>query len=160
MTNYNNSSNSALPMKWHKFLANFALWAGAFYNFYQASLFMSGENYGSEDQRDLVYQAFDGLQTVDMIVAFSYIIMAFFGMYTAVQLVKLKQNAPQKLMILYIALAVIPIIYIIMASSSTGIPTAELMKDNYSVYASVVSGVLGMIICKVYYDKRQHMFTN
>ena len=160
MTNYNNGPSSALPMKWHKFLANFALWVAALYNFYQASLFESGQNYGSAEQRDLVYQTFDGLETVDMIIMSIFIIMAVFDMYTAVQLTKLKKNAPQKLTMLYIAIAVVPIIHVIMASSSTGIPTAELMNNNYSVYSSVIGGILGMIICKVYYDKRQHMFIN
>lgn len=158
MIDYNSGTTPDLPMKWHKFISYFALWAGALYNLGQAGLFMSGQHYGSESQRDLVYQVYDGLKTVDMIGALGYAFVAIFAIYTAIQLIKLKQNAPKKLMALYIITTAVPIIYILMASSSTGMPTADLV-DN-SIYTSVAGCAFGLIVCKIYYDKRAHMFVN
>ena len=158
MIDFNNNSAPDLPMKWHKFLAYFALWAGALYNLGQAGMLMNGMHYGSENNRDMVYSAYSGLKSIDMIAALGYAAAAVFAIYTAIQLIKFKQNAPKKLMILYVITTAVPIIYVLMASSSTGLPTAELMDS--SVYYSVIGCAVGLIICKIYYDKRMHYFIN
>ena len=158
MIDYNSGNTQDLPMKWHKFISRFTLWVTALYALGQACIFMSGQHYESENQRDLVYQVYDGLKTIDIIAALGYALIGIFAIYTAIRLIKLKQNAPKMLMINYFIAAAFPIIYILMVSSCTGIPTAELI-DN-SIYTSVAGCALGLIVCKVYYDKRIHMFVN
>ena len=158
MVDFNSNVTPVLPMKWHKFISYFALWVAALCDFGQAGIFMSGQHYNSESERDLVYQVYSGMKTVDAICALAYAFAAIFAIYTAIQLIKLKQNAPKKLMINYIITFAIPIIWILMGSASSGIPLAELIDS--SVFSLILGCALCLIICKVYYGKRMHMFVN
>lgn len=156
MTDYDKTATPDLPMKWHKFIAYFALWVGALSDLGQAGMLMTGGHYGS--MRDQVYRVFDGLKTIDSICAVAYVFLAAFAVYTAIQLIKLKENAPGKLMINYVISTAVPLVYVLMASVSTGLSVADLAGGTFG--SSVVGCVVGMIICKVYYGKRSHLFVN
>ena len=134
------------------------LWAGAIYDFYQSGIIISGQHYGSESQSELIYQVYGDLKTADQIIALAFVISGFFAIYTAIQLIERKQKAPNKLIIYYFISAALPMIHIITTSSCMDFSTAELMYD--SIYSSTAGCILGMIVCKVYYDKRNHMFIN
>ena len=145
-------------MKWHKFTAYFGLWLGALFSAGSGLLLVSGLQYGSESQRDMVYQRFTDLQSLDMGIGIVYIGIGLFAIYTAMQLVKLKQGAPQKLMINYLLSAAMPIIYALLGSSVLNVPFSEVITDQY---ISMISGsVLGIIITRIYYGKREHLFVN
>ena len=155
MTDRNSGNTHVRPMKFHKYLTRFALWVGALLNFYQAGLLISGNHYESEYQRNLVYQAYDGMKTVDEVGALVYVFVAIFGIHTAVRLIKRRKNAPKMLGFLYFTAAAGPMIYILMVSSRTGLPVAELIDHTFCV--SVAGNALWLIISRIYYNKRIHM---
>ena len=158
MMNYNSESTPELPMRWHKFLAYFALWLGFLHYLLQADTFINGKQYGSETQRDAVYQLFGGMKTIDALIGIAYAAVAFLSFYTAVQLIKFKRNAPQKLTILYIISATIHVLYILLTASATQLPSSELL--DITVYSAIIVCAAGIFICKAYYDKRKHLFVN
>lgn len=147
-----------LPMKWHKFLVYFALWAGAAVNLFNGITTMSGGHY--EGYTSMVYAVFPSLKTLDTICGLLMIGLAALGAYAAYSLLKFNVGAPQKLMYLYIAAAAVEVIYCIGAISilSGYADTSSILTPQ--VIGSVVASVAMIFVNKAYYEKREHLFVN
>ena len=161
MSNYDDSGSSAPvqtdhPMKWHKFLVYFALWASALYEAYQGYLLFTGASYGKN--ADAVYLRFSGLKNIDTIFGIIMFLEAAYIVYTTLQLMKFKQGAPGKLMLMYLLNVGIVVVYLLIVSNSTGISFSELAGTN--LYSSIAGAIVGALICKNYYDKRSDLFVN
>ena len=145
----------APPMKWFKFLIYFSLWAGAVLNLISGIAMMSGSSY--EGAADLVYAMFDGLQGLDTFCGLYAIALAAFGIFVRFQLAGYKKKAPLMLMILYIAAAAYGLIYIIGINAILPSYVLEAV-DTTSMYSSMISSGVMVIINHIYFKKRAHMF--
>ncbi len=142
-------------LKWHKFLIYFGLWAGALINASTAFQYFTGTLYG--ENASAVYAYFGGMKTLDAIIGVVLLAIAAMGIYVRFQLAGFKTGAPNKLIYLYIANLAIPLLYLLAASSITGISFTELISDPG---ASLAVSVAMMIINKIYYGKREALFVN
>ena len=154
----NNFYSPQHPMKWHKFLVYFGLWAGALLSFVNGIRLLTGSVYGSEYNRDRVYSVYSAMKSVDVIAGFLMILVGIFYVYTTIQLIQFRAKGPKLLFALYFIAAGVSILYLILASSTTGLSLADLGGTSY--LSSIVGAVIGAAICKVYYDKRAAMFVN
>ena len=159
---YQNQQNvpspDAYPLKWHKFLIYFALWAGAILNAVQAIRSMTGGNYLEVGMTgEEVYQRFSGLRTVDMVAGLLLLAIAAYGIYVRFQLAGFKIGAPAKLTVLYIALAAYNLIYSVLACNAMNV---ELSAVSSNLVGSMIGSVLMVVINRVYYNKRMELFVN
>ena len=145
-----------LPMKWHKFLVYFGLWAGAVINCISGISTMAGGQYG--DSRDRVYAVFTGLSAIDILYGAFLIAMAVLGVITALRLLKLKAGAPKLLYILYGVGVVTSIVYMLLASAVTHLPIGDFFSS--STVSSLVTGIAFFAINVRYYQKRESLFVN
>lgn len=146
-------------LKWHKFLIYFGLWAGALGNLYSAWMLCSGSIYGSRNMAATVYAYYgQGLHTVDLLVAAGYVALAIFEIYVRFQLAGFKVGAPGKLRALYIASAVLSVLYPVLAASTTGVSFSQLFDASQA--GGLIGSVGAIIIHHIYYSKREALFVN
>ncbi len=144
------------PMKWHKFLIYFSLWAGALFTFLSGVSYLTGRQYdGNADQ---VYSVFSGLKTVDMIFGIIYIAIAIFMIYVRFQLAGFKRGAPGKLISLYVIQLVAIFAYTLVVSVTIHIPWSEIF--NFSIIPSLIVSIVMIFVNRYYYSKRAHLFVN
>lgn len=144
-------------MKWYKFL-KFALILGALSNLVTGIQMLTGMQYGTEADKQLVYAFYDGLEMLDMGVGIAMVGLAIFAIYTRSRLAKYCKDGPTMLLINYAANAVVGLVYTIGMSSI--VPEYVLGDSLNSNYVSL--GVsIGMIIANyIYFNKRKDLFVN
>ncbi len=150
-------ANDGLSMQWFKFLINFALFAGAVLNAITAIQMFTGSIY--EGVADLVYELFDGLQTLDMIYGIGCLAIAALGVYVRFRLAGFYANGPQMLNILYIAGLALSAIYLIGWFAVVSSEASEGV-DISSFIISMGTNVAMIIANTTYFNKRKHLFTN
>ena len=148
------------PMKWHKFLACFLLWAAALINLMNGISLMTGAQYG--EQAEDVYFAAPALKTLDTVCGAAMIAAAAFGFFAAYRLLSMKKGAPKLLLAIYVIAIVLQLGYSI--PSAIIIKNAMRMADISRVILSgaanaLFAGIL-LIVNMIYYDKREHLFVN
>ena len=146
-----------VPMAWHKFLVYFSLWAGALMNLLQGIVCLTGAQY---DYPEIVYRVIPDLKAPDVLYGVLLILLAVFGVITAVNLLKLKKGAPKLLLLLYFAAAAASLIYAIWAAGVLSDYTDEVSTIIAAAIASVIMAVVMIIINHIYYKKRAHLFVN
>ncbi len=149
---------SPLPMKWHKFLCYFALWAGAAVNAFSGIRLMTGAAYGAGAAQ--VYTKIPQLKTIDTIAGALSIAIALLGIITAIRLIKFRENAPKLLIGLYVAGAIAGLFYTIAAASVLGRLGADARSIISSQIPSLITSAVMVIVNIVYYKKREFMFIN
>lgn len=145
-------------MKWHKFLVYFALWANAILNVIMGILSLTGSKYGA--YKDMVYAYLPQMKAPDLVYGILLLVVAVLAVLTAVNLLKFKAKGPKLLTLLYIvslAVAIIYIAWVMIALSGYG---ADMSSDIGSVAGSIAGSILMIIINKIYYGKRAHLFVN
>jgi len=153
---HNNSSISDMPMKWHKFMIYFSLWAGALSNVLSGIGLLTGSVYNaSGSDAEMIYLFYDGLKGMDVLFGLVSLAMAVLLIVTRFALAGYKENGPKLLIACYAASAVVAILYPLLVSGITGMGFAELFDAT-----SLVTGIVMCIANKNYYDKRAHMFVN
>ena len=150
------------PMKWHKFLVYFALWASAIGYVVIGFQVLTGSQYGSNGEADLVYSVFRDMKGVDTLYGILLLISGILAVLAAYSLLKLKANGPKLLTILYVFSGIAAVLYIILTVAavkkvSSSVDTAELTRSGIS---SAIGAFVGVIIAKVYYGKRMQFFKN
>ncbi len=149
---------SALPMRWHKFLINFALWAGAVGGALMGIVYMTGILYMAQGRGvtpALIYAAFPALRGADIFYGLALIGTGAFEIYTRFALAKFRVKGPTYLTLTYCISAVIPFIYLVLVKFSTGV-TPEIAP----LAGSIVSTAIMVVINHVYYNKRRYLFVN
>ena len=162
MSEYNKDSGYQPPemgMKWHKFLIYFSLWAGAVLYVISGMLLITGGIYNSSGvSSSMIYAYYGSLKTVDVIFGLLYIALACYLIYTRFQLARFKFGAPSKLTICYVLGVVIAVAYMIGVSSATDLSISDMMDSRTTT--QIITSIAMIIINKVYYDKRSHLFVN
>lgn len=148
-----------LPMKWHKFLIYFSLWAGAVLNVFTAIGMLTGSLYTvSGADPEMIYSVFNGLQTVDVLIGLASLALAALLIVTRFSLAGFKANGPKLLLIAYAASTAVELLYPLIAASVTGLSFTDLM-DSSSI-TSLITSVVMIFVNKNYYDKRASLFVN
>ena len=142
-------------LKWHKFLIYFALWASALISLGTAFRYFTGMIYGSN--ANAVYSYYGGMKTLDMIMGIILVGLAVLSVYVRFQLSGFKTDAPKKLEYLYIANAAVPLLYLLAASSVTGISFFDLASDSWG---SLIGSIAMIFVNRTYYSKREALFVN
>ena len=157
---------TALPMKWYKFLINFALFFSVVLNANRGVQLINGDQYrdGNVDMSGLVYSQFGALKTVDVVAGIVLIAFALFTLYVRSRLAGYCKNGPKMLLLLYIlgfAYTVLytAAVYITLASYGVSLNIVDfLLTDGVTVLTTaVVDGVM-IVINLEYFRNRKHLF--
>ena len=140
------------PLKWHKFLIYFALWAGAILNVVNGFNHITGGIY--EGSASYVYYTYPGMKTTDTVMGVAIIALAMYMIFVRFQLAGFKTGAPKKLVILYVLTAGLNLVHVLALSAATGTPFSA------SFLGILVGNITPAIINSVYYGKRADLFVN
>ena len=156
-------NSRSLGLKWHEFMIYFVLFAGAVLTSIEAANFFQGRIYG--EMRDMVYQVFPYMRLIDVSYAVFLAVMAVYRIYTRNELAGFKKGAPKKLLKLYAAAAVAPLLYLGASVTATGTFDLLTQPDNAEVIIGRTLGnfireVVMLLINKKYYDNRRELFVN
>lgn len=146
------------PLKWHKFLVYFGLWAGAVINLISGISTMLGSQYG--ESADLVYRAIPGLRIIDIIYGLALLGIAATGVLTALKLLKFKKDAPKMLLYLLIASAVAGLLYSVVGAAILSARGGDVSSVISSAVGSVAGSAAMIALNRTYYKKREHLFVN
>ena len=147
------------PMKWHKFLIYFGLWAAAVVNLYSAVKTLVGSNYGA-DTSEFYSQLPSIVRVLDIIYAVIVLGIAALQIVTVVRLIWLKRDAPKLLLRVYIINCASSLIYtiIIYAVVSKGFGFMQFFSPSLVVNITI-SGIM-IFANTTYYKKREALFVN
>lgn len=155
------------PLKWHKFMIYFSLWAGAIFTLGYSAAFFTGSVYGEIGRR--FYLVFPIMQWVDIAYAAALLTLAVYQIYTRFQLAGFRHGAPKKLLSLYAAMFIADLAYVLCSSTivarqliNLGQPDAA-EKVGYFVGKSLwnlLPIVIMFLINKKYYGNRKELFVN
>lgn len=141
-----------MPMKWYKVLIYFALFTGAIMNISTGVRSLTGMQYG--DNSTLVYAYFSSLKTIDIIMGVACIALGIFAIIVRQKLAHFKSDGPKMLIFLYGLNVVASVLYLAMAMMIVGSDVISLTD----ILPSIVSSVVMILINKIYFDKRKHLF--
>ena len=145
-------------MNWHKFIVYFAIWAGAFISFVNGIRCLTGAHYG--EYKKMVYAFIPGLKAPDILYGLLLLGAVAIAIVTGLSLLKFRANGPKLLMILYIYSAGASLLYLVWAGAVLASYGADVSSIIGSVVGSLIGSVVMIIVNKVYYGKRAHMFVN
>lgn len=143
-------------MKWHKFLVNFALWAAAVLSAVSGAQLLTGSHYGDSAMTEQVYRTFGSLKSADTVFGILQIALAVLLIYTRFQLAGFKKGAPNKLTLAYALNLVVFLGYAVVVSNIVGAPFSEILDPSST--SSVAASVAMLVINRIYYGKRAHLF--
>ena len=159
--NYRQPVYQQLPMKWHKFLVYFALWAAAILHLFNGIMAITGKQYEAQGVRaSLIYSFFPSLKTGDVIYGVLLIGLAAVTVITALKLLKFKKGAPMWLKMLYLLGLIASLFYVIIVTSALKKYHADTSEFVGNAVISAIISVAMIAINHVYYGKREAMFIN
>lgn len=152
-----NPQQPDMPMKWFKFIIFFQLFASAVVNVINGIMAFTGAQYSvdGENLSELVYAFYPSLKAVDIIYGLLCLALAGCAIYVRQLLAKYKTDAPKMYLIFLAAQVVVGLVYVILLSVITGESLASV-----ETYTSIITSVVLIIINKIYFDKRAHLFNN
>lgn len=150
-------SENSLGMGWYKFIINFALWAGAVINIWNAVTAITGLTYKMAGTTpSMVYGIYGpALKATDVFFGVMLLIAAAISVYTRFQLAAFRENGPKFLILLYVYNVTVSVIYLVLASTVTGMNLADA-----STYSEIATSIVMMIVNIVYFNNRKHLFNN
>lgn len=149
-----------LPMKWHRFLSCFALWAAALINLMNGFSLLNGGQYGGE--AETVYSNAPALKTLDTVCGAVMLAAAVFAFFTAYSLLTMKKGAPKLLLTVYVIAIVLQLGYAIPAAIiiKNAVRTADVSRGILSGAGNALFAGIMLIVNMLYYNKREHLFVN
>ena len=149
-------------MKWFKFIIYFQLFASALLNLLSGISTLTGGQYGSSGDAEMVYTAFSGLKTLDVLYGVCAIALAAGDIFVRMRLAGYRANAPKLYLGVLAAAVVLSLIYIIGVFVILG-EWADII-DLTAVVSQYTSQLFVSIIMiganHVYFKKRAHLFVN
>lgn len=145
-------------LKWHTVL-QVILVLGAILNLFGSLPYFTGSQYNDPTTgatAEIVYAAFgNGLKALDMFYGLCCVALGIYGIVVVLQLHGKKKLAPMLLLGLYGANLCFTLLYLICGTAITGINLF-----NPSSIGSLTGSVIMIIVNKIYYDHRKHLFIN
>ena len=145
------------PMKWFKFLIYFSLFASAFLNGINGFRQLTGSIYG--DEKELIYDAIEGLQALDMFVGAALIALAALAIFTRFRLAGYHKNGPDLVTLMYASTIIINVIYYIGIAIVLPDDIADAVNTSSLITGSLTS-IAMIFINKTYFEKRASLFVN
>ncbi|MCM1398048.1 MAG: zinc-ribbon domain-containing protein [Clostridium sp.] len=151
------NTGSGLGMKWFKFVIYFQLYANCVLNIYNGYRLSVGKQYNLSDSNlGTLYSMFDGLQTIDIGVGISMMLLGVYAIVTKFFMAGFKKHAPFMYYLCLFFNALVAAIYCILVKAT--VPGLEL-NITRMILNAVMMAVL--LICNmVYFGKRRHLFIN
>ena len=146
---------AALPMKWHKFLIYFALWAGAILNGLSGLQTLFG-CFGGELAP--IYDAYPVLLALDLFSGLCLVGIAVFQFITRNALARLSRKAPQMVVWLYASTVILSVLQVVAVWLVSGVGLSYVMTPD--MWLILIEGALMTWANQVYYRKRAAMFVN
>ena len=146
---------AALPMKWHKFLIYFALWAGAILNGLSGLQTLFG-CFGGELAP--IYDAYPVLLALDLFSGLCLVGIAVFQFITRNALARLSRKAPQMVVWLYASTVILSVLQVLAVWMVSGVGLSYVMTPE--MWLILIEGALMTWANQVYYRKRAAMFVN
>ena len=150
-------------LKWFHFLIYFALWLNAIVCALNGIMQLTGASYeilgiAAED----MYATYPTLKTVDLVFGVAYLVFALFCIITRSRLAHFKKGAPSMLIAFYVLSALITIGSTVAGGVAMGLETQDLLNlfIEADFLGSIIGTVIAILINKVYFGKRAHMFVN
>lgn len=145
------------PMKWLIFLNYFGLFFSALYTVFNGLIIITGNTYGVNSEKILIYALYPSLQTVDCVFGILNFAFAGFQIFTRFQLAGFKARGPKCLYACYGISLGLYLLYIIAASSAS----AQNLQVNVSSITSALLGFVIMLLSNMtYFKKRKDLFVN
>lgn len=152
-------------MAWYKFIIYVQLWASAVVFIGAGITVLTGAHY--RGGASLVYSMLSSLHVIDILFGISLLLFAVFCVVTRYDLARFRRQGPTRYLWVYGLSILIPLVYLIavfavlsgyssMFSLSSLIPSDSVIE--IIVYA--VFDVIMIIVNKIYFDKRKHLFVN
>lgn len=152
-----NENGVPMGIGWFKFIVYVQLFLSALMSLYNAITFLTGSLYGGELAKALVYSFYSGLQAVDVIAGIVCLGIAALTIVTRFQLTGLKKSGPAMYFAVYIANIVVSLLYIIIVC---GCIVKDFSMLSASIFSSIISSVVFLVINIIYFGKRKLVFKN
>ena len=146
---------AALPMKWHKFLIYFALWAGAILNGLSGLQTLFG-CFGGELAP--IYDAYPVLLALDLFSGLCLVGIAVFQFITRNALARLSRKAPQMVVWLYASTVILSVLQVLAVWLVSGVGLSYVMTPE--MWLILIGGALMTWANQVYCRKRAAMFVH
>ena len=147
-----------LPMKWHKFLIYFALWAGAILNGISGIQMLSGALHTDNLMLWGLYGLSAGLQAFYIVSGVLQIGLGVLQICARMALARLSRRGPRMIVWTYASAVILNVLVIFLASILFGLPINILM--DWTMWLILIEGALMTWANQVYYRKRAAMFVN
>lgn len=147
-----------LPMKWHHFLVCFALWFGAIYTLSAgaAMFYITYWNINGIDYT-VIFNYFPGLKSLFRFYGVFLCALAIFQLIVWITLAFRKKYAPRLYRIVLLISAIAPLVFYFITVSITG---SFRTSSVTGIIASTIVGLIMYIVSRIYYGKREFMFSN
>lgn len=150
------------PMKWYKFLINFALIAGAILNILSAITYFTGSIYTTTagltmDDVSYVYSQLPALKVVDVVYAIALIAMGVIGFITRKKLKDFEAAGPKMLYLLYALSAILPLVYNLMVCPILDVAFGDALID---LVPTLIGQGIVLFCSYKYFSKREALFIN
>ena len=152
------SNKTDMPMKWYKFLAFFALWAGAIINLTYGIRYMGDNAFGDPLASAFIFEMYPKMKGVMVVCGLATIAIAALNVLTAINLIKFKKNAPKLVILSYVAGAAVNIYYLIATSSNVDPEIVAESNIITTATAAVLVAIVFSFINIIYFKKRKHLF--
>ena len=148
------AESTGLQMKWYKALTVWLLYLSALGDLITAFQYFTGNVYGGSGIAKLTYAIFPALHIVDIVYGLFVLALVAVILYVRMRLAMFKKDAPA--LFLYMLLISLggSLVYSLLTLIITG--TAGIIGTL--LITLIVCGVM-YYLNKVYFDKRQHLFT-
>ena len=113
----------------------------------------TGENYA-----DWIYDVFSGLKAIDIIMGVICIALAIYALFVRAMLAEYKQIGPKLFIAMYAIDIVTMLIYAILVACVTSLSIGDVM--TIIDIKDVVINIFWIVINKIYFDNRKHLFVN
>ena len=147
-----------LPMKWHKFLIYFALWAGAILNGISGIQMLSGALHTDNLMLWGLYGLSAGFQAFYIVSGVLQIGLGVLQICARMALARLSRRGPRMIVWTYASAVILNVLVIFLASILFGLPINLLM--DWSMWLILIGGALMTWANQVYYRKRVAMFVH
>ena len=149
------SGAAEYPMKWHKFLTALMILGGILSSAY-GIMYFTGSQYDRQGaSADLVYRVYPGLKSCDGFMTLALVALGVFQFIVRSRLRKFRANGPGSLKVLHLLSIGVSVVYMLWASSATG-----LNMFTGSNLGSLTAAVVMFFVNSSYYAKRSDLFVN
>ena len=152
-------------MAWYKFIIYIQLWASAVVFIGAGITLIAGAHYGG--RAALVYGVLPSLHVIDILFGISLLVFAVFCVVTRYDLARFRRQGPTRYLWVYGLSILIPLVYLIAVFAvlngySSMINLSSLIPSDSVIELVVytVFDVIMIIVNKIYFDKRRHLFVN